>query len=38
MTEKARPDVPKALWAALLRIAEGKGLIAAKVEAKAAKR
>jgi hypothetical protein len=38
LTLKPRPDVPKALWAALMRIAEGKGLIAAKVEAKAAKR
>ena len=38
LTLKPRPDVPKALWAALLRIAEGKGAIAAKVEAKAAKR
>ena len=45
LTLKPRPDVPKALWAALLRIAEAKAVaakveakaVAAKVEAKAAK-
>ena len=30
LTDKPRPDMPKALWAALLRIAEGKGAVAAK--------
>ncbi len=33
LTERSRPDVPKALWTALLRIAEGTGAIAAKSDA-----